>query len=276
MVLISHEHEFILLKSSKTAGSSVEAAFYGAITNVDPSSDNAPEVHNDLMYCSPRGSRAGARPPNHRPGARPPNQRLLNSHSGISTIYHKFPEAKKYRIIICVRDPYDRYVSTFWWILAKYPKVHAAVGRMPFAFQKLLFNFWVLNGEPITLTPTRATWGEVLRYLSGTPRSRATFAHRRLTKQGAPFKISNLLDWEGNCLPVTPIYFERLEESTELAMESIGLTGRGAPFPAFKTSQRLEKVAPAFDYYWRSSSRRVESELNFEFETFGYPKLSGS
>jgi hypothetical protein len=266
MVLVSHEHEFILLKSVKTAGSSVEAVFYGAITNGYPSSDNAQEVHNDLMYCSPRGS---------RPGVKTPNQQFLGSHAGIAAVYHKFPGAKKYRVVICVRDPYDRYVSMFWWILAKYPKVHAAVGGMPFAFQKLLFNFWLLSGAPRFLLAGKI-WRQILRFLSGTPRSRATLAHRRLTKQGASFKISNLLDWEGNCLPVTPIYFERLEESTELAMESIGLTGRGEPFPAFKTSQRLEKVAPAFDYYWRSSSRRVESELNFEFETFGYPKLSGS
>jgi len=266
MVLISHEHEFILLKSVKTAGSSVEAAFYGAITNDYPISDKGPEIHNDLVY---RSATRG------RPGPKTPNQQLLGPHADIAAVYHKFPGAKKYRVIICVRNPYDRYVSMFWWILANYPKVHAAVGGMPFAFQKLLFNFWLLSGTP-RFRLTGKNWRQILRFLSETPRSRATFAHRRLTKQSRPFKISNLLDWEGNFLPVTPIYFERLEQSTELAMESIGLTGRGQPLPAFKTSQRLEKGAPAFDYYWRSSSRRVENELNFEFETFGYPKLSGS
>jgi len=267
MVLISHEHEFILLKSIKTASSSVEAAFYEAITNVDSSSADAPEVHNDVMYCSPRIARRGRRFP---------NQPFLIPHAGIAAVYHKFPEAKKYRIIICVRDPYDRTVSMFWWSLSNRPKAHAAVGRMPFSFQKLLFNIWVLGRTARWLGRPRKMWRKILRFLSGAPRSQASFAHRRLTKQGPPFEILNLLDWEGNFLPVTPIYFERLEQSTDLAMESIGLTGRGQPLPAFKTSQRLEKVVPAFDYYWRSSSRRVESELNFEFETFGYPKLSGS
>jgi hypothetical protein len=267
MVLISHAHEFVLLKSIKTASSSVEAAFCEAITNVDPSPGDAPEVHNDVMYCSPRIAR--------REG-QTPNQPFLTAHAGIAAVYHKFPEAKKYRIIICVRDPYDRDVSRFWWGLSNSPKAHAAVGRMPFSFQKLLFNIWVLRRTARSLGHPRGTWRKISRFLGGAPRSRSFLPHRRLTKQGPPFNISNLLAWEGNFLPVTPIYFERLEESSKLAMESVGLAGRVQPLPAYKTSQRLEKVVPAFDYYWRSSSRRVESELNFEFETFGYPKLSGS
>ncbi len=119
MVLVSHDFQFIYLKSRKVAGTSVEMALEPFCAPLGHVVDNAtPAIR------SPRGivgARGQAGPPN-----RPLIDRLLGrrawaQHMNAEFVRNQLPAKvwANYSKLSVVRNPFDRMVSYFYWMFKR-------------------------------------------------------------------------------------------------------------------------------------------------------------
>lgn len=134
MVFISHFHEFIFIKTKKTAGSSIEEYFEQSLIG-EPAggfSENSDERITRDAYVSSRGSgRVGARD-------------FLPSHASSEKILKSLGDERfhSYTKVSCVRNPWDQVVSFFWWRLSLNPFLHQMVGKLPMTLVRLVFTLW--------------------------------------------------------------------------------------------------------------------------------------
>lgn len=220
MVLISFEHQFILLKSIKTASTSVEAFFAATLAGIPMMSEHSREVFDSSLYCSERA-----------PHRLQPNH-ILVPHESISRVHEVFPEAKKYRVLVCVRNPYERMVSYFWYRLKTRSKSYPYLKSSPALIQKVAISIWC----------------------------------RLFNRFPSNFRLEELV---GAWPDLVVIRYEDLEDSLANALRQLGIE-EPVQLPLLKSeiSPRGRASAESQIFWW--ARRRVISFLKFEFTAFGY------
>jgi hypothetical protein len=163
--LISHSHEFVFLKTKKTAGSSIEEYFEKLLIG-EPAggfSENMAERITREAYVSTRGSgRVGAKD-------------FLPSHASSEQILRSLGDERfhSYTKVSCVRNPWDQVVSFFWWRLSLNPFLHQMVRQLPMGLVRLVFTFWFYGSreriESLSFTKQLSLGGvlpeiEIIRY----------------------------------------------------------------------------------------------------------------
>ena len=107
MVMISHKHQFIFIKTKKTAGTSVEEYFESILIGVPESgfSENTFERVAKDSYVTGRTIYKGA------------VKGLLLPHASSGQILRALGQERfdSYIKVSCVRNPWDQIVSLFWW-----------------------------------------------------------------------------------------------------------------------------------------------------------------
>lgn len=127
-MLISHQYQFIYLKTHKTASTSVEAALETLCTN----SGHVPqhtqdEIKSDLGYIS---GRMGGK------------SHFLPAHARASYVERKVGKTvfDKYTKVYTVRNPYDKVVSWFWHVMPERTKARV---KDSFDSTLTLFSDWI-------------------------------------------------------------------------------------------------------------------------------------
>lgn len=132
-MLISHQHQFIYLKTHKTASTSVEAALETLCTSLGHVPQHTQdEIQSDLGYIS---GRMGG------------ESHFLPAHARASQIEKRIGKAvfEKYTKVYTVRNPYDKVVSWFWHVMPERVKVRI---KNDFDDTLVLFEDW-LEMRPI-------------------------------------------------------------------------------------------------------------------------------
>jgi hypothetical protein len=134
MVMISHEHRFIFIKTKKTAGSSIEEYFEANLIGVPEGgfSEATPERVTEGSYVSSRRIYQGQ------------VNGLLAAHALSRQILRVLgPERfESYIKVSCVRNPWDQIVSFFWWRMSMYPAAHRIMIRLPLILMRVIFRIW--------------------------------------------------------------------------------------------------------------------------------------
>ncbi|WP_104914132.1 sulfotransferase family 2 domain-containing protein [Pontimonas salivibrio] len=221
MVLISFEHRFILLKSIKTAGTSVEATFMKALAPNSPMGETSPEFFSDKLYCSERRTRGKLA-----------EGFLLKPHCSLAEAREKFPIIRDFDVIVCIRNPYERFVSFFWWKLKKFPRWYRTLSKSPRLIQRISVNFFILFGPSPKYFP-------ILELLSN-PTS-----------------------------PPEVIRYENLGNDVARILERLGVENQTGVFQ-LKTGLNPSRKEDARGYLWKQSRKKAQDVLGWEFDTFGY------
>ena len=108
-MIVSHEHQFIFLKTRKTAGTSIELALAqicGPDDIITPLADADEEIRREL----------GGRPPQHH--TKPPLRRNAHAHLAARAVRRIVgPRTfNSYRKLSVERNPWDTVVSLYFWI----------------------------------------------------------------------------------------------------------------------------------------------------------------
>lgn len=136
VVVVSHRHRFIYLKTGKTAGTSVEIYFERFCIDPEQPFD---EVHEHEALVSDWGI-VGYRGPN------PVGQLWFNHMPAASVRDLVGPEVwNGYYKFCVVRNPFDKAVSTFWFQISDLERRRLA--GAPFADVRKAFRVWAL-GSP--------------------------------------------------------------------------------------------------------------------------------
>jgi hypothetical protein len=133
MVLISHEKEFIFIKTQKSASSSIEEYLEYHLLGTPPEGfgEYSPERATDDGYVSGRGMLRGKKP-------------FMRHHADSSEILNLLGEQRfmRYQKATCVRNPWDQIVSYFWWRLRVFPRLASIASKAPMVVVKLWFSIW--------------------------------------------------------------------------------------------------------------------------------------
>jgi hypothetical protein len=105
-MIISHAHRFIFVKTTKTAGSSMEALLESYLQPGDMMTLRS-EIKFDKNYIKLLKDR-GIQTLSKR------NDKIF-SHSPLIAAYDKYPESRNYFSFGVLRNPFQRYVSSFRW-----------------------------------------------------------------------------------------------------------------------------------------------------------------
>jgi hypothetical protein len=105
-MIISHAHRFVFVKTNKTAGSSMEALLESYLQPGDMMTKRG-EIKFDKNYIKALKNR----------GIEALSKRKHNivSHSPLIAAYEKFPESRNYFSFGVLRNPFQRYISSFRW-----------------------------------------------------------------------------------------------------------------------------------------------------------------
>ncbi len=135
MVMVSHQHEFIFLKTRKTAGTSVE--MYLEPFCAPPGhvvTEKTKVVISDYGVVGERmkGGKSDGAPP-HR----------LRNHTSAEVVKETLGRKiwRKYTRLTCVRNPFDRMVSAFYWHNGQDPTLQ----DLPFDQIRARFRAFVLS-----------------------------------------------------------------------------------------------------------------------------------
>lgn len=214
----------MLIKSIKTAGSSVEHAFAQALADGVPNTHETPEIKTAGLYCSERKGHGKVAP-----------GYLLKPHDGLEQVLKIFPEAKKFSVVVCVRNPYDRVVSFFWWRSARKPRLSRLLRFAPNWLSTIILNLWFLTLQ-------------IPRGLS----------------------IRNQLGPDGTNIPIT-IRHENLVTDLNAAFVELGIPSE-VRLPDFKVGLNRSKGLDPKTLFWKESRRRIQDFFVWEFESLGYEK----
>jgi hypothetical protein len=139
MVMISHKHQFIFIKTKKTAGTSVEEYFESILIGVPESgfSENTFERVAKDSYVTGRTIYQGA------------VKGLLLSHASSGQILRALGQERfdSYIKVSCVRNPWDQIVSFFWWRISFYPSAHRIMIRLPMILVRTIFSYWLSRSQ---------------------------------------------------------------------------------------------------------------------------------
>ena len=137
-MLVSHKHKFIFLKTTKTAGTSVEAYLQPlCVPEGHVFSGKTPLIETDVGIVGARGREFVE------------GQRYW-SHMPASTLKNYLPEGlwDDYFKFTIVRNPFDRMVSAFWFRLRSNIELVAELQVRPFELTKKKFKSWVSKKRP--------------------------------------------------------------------------------------------------------------------------------
>ena len=119
MVLVSHKHKFIFLKTRKTAGSSIELYLqkYCGPPSYTPNeiTDCVQTKHGIIGFMSPFGALETRKERARR--ARKPGNEIWRSHMKAGKVKENLPgeQWETYRKLSAVRNPFDRTVSLYYF-----------------------------------------------------------------------------------------------------------------------------------------------------------------
>lgn len=135
-MLVSHRRRFIYLKTTKTAGTSVEVLFERECL---PEGAYQGPAHDSIERETEAGI-VGAR----MNGVKQPGTQWLPHMPALALKAKIGPKIWDDYLKFCViRNPFDRTVSLWWWLLGKQRQ---AVTAMDFAQTRQAFNAWVMSG----------------------------------------------------------------------------------------------------------------------------------
>lgn len=165
LVFISHSHEFVFLRTKKTAGTSVEEYFENLLIG-EPAggfSENSDERITRDAYVSSRGS------------GKAWVKNILPGHASSEKILRSIGDERfhSYTKVSCVRNPWDQVVSFFWWRQSFNPYFHRIVENLPMSLVRLVFTIWFYRTrekiEALSFTKQLSSGGvlpkiEIIRY----------------------------------------------------------------------------------------------------------------
>jgi hypothetical protein len=132
-LLISHTHELIYLKTVKTAGTSVEVLLQKCLFPDVPATHAFEGLANDRGIIGTRGNR------NDFP--------FFNHMTAVQLKVLVGEEVfKKYLRVACIRNPYDKMVSWFWFTIPA--RLRRLLRYMPFLVTKIFFVSWLNRDFP--------------------------------------------------------------------------------------------------------------------------------
>ncbi len=155
MVLVSHRHKFIFLKTRKTAGTSIEMYLEPACTD-----ENLEISEKREMVKSPAGI-VGARVINAKAGEWGPHMRAFRVKKELGEDLFD-----QYLKISSVRNPYDRCLSLFLWRKRSLKPNELSPDDFRFAFEFFLLNEQWHNDLQITHIKGSNILNDVIRYES--------------------------------------------------------------------------------------------------------------
>lgn len=222
-MLISEQYKFVYIKTHKTASSSVEGLLgrLCAPEGYDPIHAQE-EIQSEFGYVSGRSNGRST-------------SDLLHPHASAQNIrkaigVEKFTELRK---VYCVRNPYDKVVSWFWWVMP--PRTRKRLdGDIDAA--KALFQDW------LCMRP-------------------------ELPKDRRYYKTSD------GKFEASVIRYENLKSDIQTFVDSIGATIDLTALPSWKSGRRLHKTFGYMDYYNAQCREVVEENFAFDFKNFGYSKF---
>ena len=137
-MLVSHKHKFIFLKSTKTAGTSVEAYFQPlCVPEGHVYEGKTPVIETDVGIVGARGAEFVE------------GQRFWN-HMSASSLKNELPRGifDDYFKFTTVRNPFDRMVSAFWFRLRATQSFLQKLQANPFVATKEAFKSWAIKERP--------------------------------------------------------------------------------------------------------------------------------
>lgn len=136
-MLVSHRRRFIYLKTTKTAGTSVEVLFERECL---PEGAYQGPAHDSIESETEAGI-VGAR----MDGVKQSKKQWL-PHISAVTLRDKIGAAvwDDYLKFCVIRNPFDRTVSLWWWLAGKAQR--EALATRDFAQTRRAFNDWVMSG----------------------------------------------------------------------------------------------------------------------------------
>lgn len=188
-----------------------------------PTGETSPEFFSDQLYCSER-----------RTTGKLTEGFLLKPHCSLAEAREKFPFVRDFDVIVCIRNPYERFVSLFWWKMQKFPRWYRVLLRSPHILQRISVNFFILFGP-----------------------------------KPQYFSISDMLS-NSNASPER-IRYENLSSDVARVLERLGIEHQTGVLQ-LKTGLNPSQRADARQLLWKRSRKRVQDLLGWEFDTFGYPR----
>ncbi|WP_380055461.1 sulfotransferase family 2 domain-containing protein [Falsihalocynthiibacter sp. SS001] len=222
-MLISEKHKFVYIKTHKTASTSVEGLLEHLCTPEGHKPEHAQsEIYSEYGYVSGRAGEYKSTD-------------LLLPHATAQQI-EKVIGSKKfndYQKIYCVRNPYDKVVSWFWFVMPMTTKTRV---ENDFDAARTLFRDWLAMRPHL-------------------PVDRKYYVLNRKK------------------IDATLIRFESLRDDIISCLEGIGAEVDFDALPEWKTEQRRHNVNHFMDYYDDTSRKIVEKKFSFDFKHFGYKHM---
>lgn len=110
MVLVSHRYKFIYVKNVKVAGSSIESLLGRYCVDPNDEYEYTDEMKEKVTEFGILGARWNS-------------STKWFDHIMLPNILKNLPECVNYKRICAVRNPFDYYVSRYYWGLRKNPKL---------------------------------------------------------------------------------------------------------------------------------------------------------
>lgn len=193
-----------------------------AITGNSSAEEACPELRSTRIYCSERKGHG-----------RVSDTNMLRPHSSAAQVFARFPETADYKVVVCVRNPYSRVISFFWWRLERKGKIGSILRNSPAPLQTLALNFFALTFKPPGVF-------QLQHQLSGVKGSR-----------------------------LRTIRYEALESDIRVVADELGLDSSGA-IPELKTGLNPLGAQDPKVTLWRATRAILHEKLAWEFDRFGY------
>ena len=158
-MIISHKYKFIFIKTSKTAGTSIEIAlskFCGAEDIITPITSTDERIRSRLGYRGPQNylplnSDVGSGEAVKAPGSRRKKCRFIN-HSRAKKIRKCMGEGvwNSYYKFCFERNPWDRFISLYYWRCRSQPPPTISAfldSDIPLNLKKKGIELYTIDGE---------------------------------------------------------------------------------------------------------------------------------
>lgn len=222
MVLVSHDHRFIYTKTVKTASTSVELFLEPLVTGEVGAQERTETIENRRGVVGYRGGD-------------PAGQEWFN-HMSLESVASKVgaEDFRSYFKFCCVRDPFDKLLSAFFF----FSPLMKQAGR---AEQIATFRTW-LDRDAL-----EADW----RTASVFDRDKYVLADGEV---GVDFFVR----------------YERLSVDLKVVLDRLGVVDYQTELPRLKSSTRPQ--ISTGEFYGEPERAKVNDWYDFEFELFGYDR----
>jgi len=224
MVLVSFEKRFVLLKTMKAASTSIESLVTTALGHGELNQEIQPEIVEECCYISERKGHG-----------RINTTQILPGHSTLAEVLRKFPQAADFQVWTAVRNPYDRYLSYFWWRLKRFPIVWGALKNSPASIQREIVSHWI-----------------------------------RTVKPPAKFFVSHLVSPK-EMEEIQIIRFESYQSDLARFASKVDLKIDQLVLPDLKRGVSPRPQRDVRDHFSALAKRVIIADANIEFKSFGYP-----